>query len=339
MTKPEGVSDGAARTAVPRDRIGWLGQVSRVDSFTVDDGPARGTRLIRLVNGGGLEIEVLPDRALDIGRVTVGGIPVAWMSPVDVVSPAFYEPQGNGWLRTFGGGLLATCGLDAFGPASYDGGDLLGMHGRIGAVPARMTHGEADESGVRVEGVVRQTGVFAENLVMKRRIVSAFGSDKFAVEDTVTNDGSEAVPHMILYHVNLGWPLLSPETVLTFPDGSVTPRDEDALGGILDHSQLGPPQRGFREQVFIHQPKPDLATVIVANPTLPLELQLTFDARRLPALYQWKMLGVGHYVLGIEPANTPNVFGRAAARVAAELPFLEPGESVGYRLEFQLKAQ
>nr|WP_228561618.1 hypothetical protein [Catenulispora rubra] len=61
MTKPEGVP-AAARTAVPRDGIGWLGQVSRVDSFTVDDGPARGTRLMRLVNGGALEIEVLPDR-------------------------------------------------------------------------------------------------------------------------------------------------------------------------------------------------------------------------------------------------------------------------------------
>lgn len=318
--------------------IGWLGQLARADAFTIDNGPARGSRLIRLINGGGLEIEVLPDRALDIGRVTVDGVPVAWISPVDSISPAFYEPAGTGWLRTFGGGLLATCGLDSFGPPSRDADQTFGAHGRIGTVPARLTRVEADETGVRVAGEVRQTGVFAEHMVLRRTIHSELGSDCFTVEDTVTNLGSDSTPHMILYHMNLGWPLLGPDTVLTLPEGSVTPRDADADKGLPDYTANDLPERAYREQVFAHRPSADgWVAVTVSNPRAPLEFELSFDTRQLPAFFQWKLLGEGHYVLGIEPANTPNIFGRAAARQAGELPMLEPGESVNYKLRIRLR--
>lgn len=49
------------------------------------------------------------------------------------------------------------------------------------------------------------------------------------------------------------------------------------------------------------------------------------------------MSNQGHYVLGMEPSNSPNVFGRAAAREAGELSFLNPGETASYRLEFRLR--
>ena len=48
-------------------RVGSLDQVARVDRFVEDDGPARGARRFRVVNGGGLDFDVHPDRGLDIG--------------------------------------------------------------------------------------------------------------------------------------------------------------------------------------------------------------------------------------------------------------------------------
>lgn len=321
-----------------RKRIGSLAQVVRVDSFIEAEGPARGARRLRLVNGGGIEVELHPDRALDIGQVTIDGIPVSWMSPTGITAPEFFEPEGNRWLRTFGGGLLATCGLDTFGPPSEDAGQSLGQHGRIGAQPARITRAEATTEGVVVEGVIRQASVFGENLVLHRRISSAAGSDTILVEDTVTNEGFEECPHMVLYHANLGWPLLDDGTTIDIPSRSAKARDTDAEAGAATRAEVGPPVAGFREQVYLHDFDESADVRLrVTNPRIGVEFSMTFSRDTLPFLYQWKMVGQGHYVLGVEPANSANVFGRAKAREAGELPFLGAGASVHYRLEFRLR--
>ena len=321
-----------------RERVGTLAQVIRVDSFVEAEGRARGARRLRLVNGGGIEIEVHPDRALDIGQVTIDGIPVSWMSPTGIAAPQFFEPTGQGWLRTFGGGLMATCGLDTFGPPSEDQGQMLGQHGRIGAQPARVIRAEANANGVVVEGVIRQASVFGENLVLHRRISSAAGSDTFVVEDTVTNEGFSDTPHMILYHANLGWPLLDYDTVIDVPSVSANPRDVDAESGIAKRNKVGAPIAGFGEQVFRHDFEPDTEVQVrVTNPRIGIEFSLSFSTAQLPHLFQWKMVGQGHYVLGIEPANTPAIHGRAAAREVGELPEIGAGESVNYTLEFRLR--
>lgn len=321
-----------------RERTGSLAQVVRVDDLVQQQGSARGSRMLRLVNGGGLEIEVHPDRALDLGRVTVDGIPVSWISSPGITSPEFYEPEGTGWLRTFGGGLLATCGLDAFGPPSSDDGTDYGMHGRIGTVPAVVTRAEATDEGVIVEGTARQTSVFGENLVLRRRISSAAGSDTVTVEDTVTNEGFARVSHMVLYHANLGWPLLDEDAVIDVPSEVVTPRDADAEAGASDWCSFNPPTPGFREQVYRHDFTGECEVLArVTNHRLGVEFTLGFTSAELPHLYQWKMSNRGHYVLGLEPSNSVNVFGRTAAKDADELRYLEPGASAHYRLDFCLR--
>lgn len=74
---------------------------------------------------------------------------------------------------------------------------------------------------------------------------------------------------------------------------------------------------------------------MLANPRLGLALSMTFDGAELPHLFQWKMLGSGAYVLGLEPANCPVIEGRATARSNRTLPVLKPGESRHYRLAFR----
>lgn len=321
-----------------RERIGSLAQVMRVDSFVEADGPAQGARRVRLVNGGGLEIEVHPDRALDIGQVTVDGVPFAWTSPTGMVGPDAAEPTGQGWLRTFGGGLLATCGLDTFGPPATDAGTPLGQHGRIGTQRATVVRAEATETGVVIEGVVRQAAVFGENLVLRRRISSAAGSDTVVIDDVVTNEAFHDQPHMILYHLNLGWPLLDDETTITIPAERVTPRDPDAAAGMAERGVFGAPTAGFREQVFIHElDVTSTREVIVRNPRNGLEFRVGVDPAQLGTVFQWKMKGQGHYALGIEPANTPIIDGRPAARSAGRLPHLAPGESAQYTVTIRLR--
>lgn len=62
-----------------RKRVGSIAQVVRIDRLVETQGAARGARRLRMVNGGGIELEVHPDRALDLGRLTVHGVPVSWI--------------------------------------------------------------------------------------------------------------------------------------------------------------------------------------------------------------------------------------------------------------------
>ena len=321
-----------------RRRVGSLAQVARIDSFVETEAESRGARRLRMINGGGLEIELHPDRSLDIGQVTLDGIPVAWMEPAGISAPAFFNPIGRGWLRTFGGGLLTTCGLDTFGSPSSDDGTELGQHGRITATPARMITTGSQDGAVVVEAIMRQSTIFGENLTLRRRISSEVGSNTFQVEDVVTNEGYAETPHMILYHVNLGWPLLEEGAELTVPSAGVEPRDDVAAAGLGSWNQIQPPVADFQEQVFLHTFDGDgVGEVTLDNHRVGVGLTLRFDLSHLPVMYQWSMYSEGSYVLGLEPANCPGVLGRRQTRTDGSLPVLRAGESVSYRIELQLR--
>lgn len=319
-----------------RERVGSLTQVVRIDRFVETQGAARGARRLRMVNGGGIEVEVHPDRALDLGRLTVDGIPLSWISSAGITAPQFYDATGNAWLRTFGGGMLATCGLDTFGPPSEDAGQTYGLHGRIGAQPANVTRVEATEEHVCVEGLVRQSSVFGEDLLLKRCISSVSGSDSITICDSVTNESFVEASHMILYHMNLGWPLLDTEAVISIPSYAVIPRDETAEMGVSEWDTVDPPTENWREQVFRHDfEESEEVRASIVNPRIGLEFGLHFKSAQLPHLFQWKMMGQGHYVLGLEPSNCKNIFGRTSARDAKELPTLLPGQTTQYTLTLQ----
>jgi hypothetical protein len=51
---------------------------------------------------------------------------------------------------------------------------------------------------------------------------------------------------------------------------------------------------------------------------------------------EWKMMGEGSYVVGIEPANCNGLGGRAATRQNGALPFLSPGENREYCLDLEI---
>ncbi len=320
-----------------RSRVGSLDQLARVERVVEDDGPGRGARRVRLVDSAGLDVDVHVDRCLDLGAASYRGVPLAWRSPAGYVAPGLVGPGTDGWLRSFAGGLLTTCGLDTFGAPSEDDGQEFPLHGRIGATPAaevstwaRVVDGDYE---LGVSGVVRQSRLFGADLVLRRRITTRMGSGRLLLEDTVTNDGFSPTPHMMLYHCNLGWPLLDQGAEIDVPGARTSPRDEAAARGMDTWSRPGPPQQDFGEQVFRHDlPATEVAVATVRNPRLGLELQIEVSADTLPHLYQWTMTGMGTYALGLEPANCGGIEGRRAARDAGVLVSLEPGESRRYRV-------
>jgi hypothetical protein len=106
------------------------------------------------------------------------------------------------------------------------------------------------------------------------------------------------------------------------------PRDEVAAPG-LDRARLcEPPEQGYSEQVFYHDLVADVdghATVMIRNDALDLGVFVHYRQEELPRFIEWKMMGSGTYVVGMEPANC-GVAGRAAERTNGTLHTLQPGE-------------
>lgn len=315
-------------------RMGHRAQAVGVESSLRTDGADAGTRRIRMINGE-LDIEILPDRGLDIGQVRIAGIPLAWITPAGF--PEF-DPDGGGWLRAFGGGLLTTCGLLSYGAPSIDDGVAHQLHGRHSSLKAQVTRAEVTDDELVVEGLTREVAVFGAHLELRRRITSPLGSRSLRVRDIVVNRGVEAVQPMVLYHLNLGWPLVDEGTQLVSPATKVVPRDAEAERGLATWSRFPAASSRYPEQVFRHElPAAERVAVVVQN-SQGLSLAVRFDTAQLGALFQWRVAQPhGHTVLGIEPATAPTILGRADARARGLLRSLEPGEQLELGVEIEAK--
>ncbi len=315
-------------------RVGHRGQAVSVESSIRTDGADAGSRRIRLVNGD-LDVELLPDRGLDVGQVRVAGIPLAWMSPTGF--PALVEAtDASGWLRAFGGGLLTTCGLLSYGAPSVDDGMPHPLHGRYSSLKAQIVRTEVTDHDIVVEDSVREATVFGAHLEVRRRIASPLGSRTLRLEDTIVNRGAQPVEPMVLYHLNLGWPLVDEGTVMHSPAARIEPRDADAERGLERWAHFPAPTDVYPEQVFRHElPASERVTVAVEN-RRGVGVRIAFDTAALPALFQWRVAERdGHVVLGIEPATAPTILGRADARARGMLQPLAPGAALALGVEIQ----
>ncbi len=325
-----------------RQRIGDIYQIGGIKQFEYIDGVSKGIRAIEIKNGNGLNATVLVDRGMDISHFEYKGVPMCWNSSNFETSPYFYDVKGSEWLKAFFGGILTTCGLTYAGHPTTDVGEELGLHGRISNLPAYNVHTNEywieDDYFMEVHGLVRESSVFGNKLELKRKILVKMGEDKLYVDDIVKNIGFEDSPHMIIYHINIGFPVLDKDSVLIVPESNVVPFNDDASKGLSNYSTFNEPVKGYKENVFLHDIKADkagFATAAIINEAFEgtgIGLYIKFNKNNLPYLNEWKMLGQSEYVVGIEPANC-NVHGRAIERKEGRLRFLKPDEEVQYHIE------
>jgi hypothetical protein len=333
------------RTWTRSELLNYVGDLSQIAGIRLEewaDGSERGLRVADVRTGSGLAFSVLLDRGMDIGPASYKGLPLAWVSPTGWAHPMYHDPQGSGWLRTFGAGLLTGCGLTYLGAPDEDEGESLGLHGRLSHLPAQhMRVDEAwlgDECSFWVEGEMRQARVFGENLRLKRRITAALGGNRINLHDQVENLGATESPLMILYHINLGFPFLDETSQLVAEPHPVAPRDAAAEAGLQEWRRFQKPTPGYEEQVFYHDLPADKngwAGIQLINQPRKLGLCVRFQKATLPNLVQWKMMGKGTYVLGIEPANC-RVGGRSQERARGALQFLQPGEQREFQIEIEV---
>lgn len=313
-----------------------------VKDYLINGGKADGVRAVDLKNGNGLELTVLPGRALDIAYFSYKGMNLSYMASTGIVAPQYFRDTGLGFLRNFCGGLLTTCGLTQVGNACNDNGEELGSHGRIANIPAEEVYAGIDYSDgtpiMKVKGRMREARFFGENITLEREISVRYGENIVRINDMVENNGFRIEPFMLLYHFNLGYPLLTGESYLIAPSRSVAPRDEEAEKGIGKYKTFQPPTPGYREQVFYHDLMADdrgKTFAALVNPIVNVGVVIRFDKSQLGRFTQWKQMGEGEYVLGLEPCNC-HVEGRAKARQDGTLEFIKPGEKKNFDIEIQV---
>ncbi|MEA2608228.1 MAG: hypothetical protein QOJ75_471 [Chloroflexota bacterium] len=328
------MADSVTARPARRPELGDLRQLASGRQVRLGDGSEDGVRVIDVRVAGGIDALVVADRGLDIGPAWCGGFPLAWQSPTGIVHPSYF--RDDVWLRSFHGGLLFTAGLQNVGSAVLDGDEAHGLHGRLSNLPANSVTVETveDERGlaVVVAGEVRETSVYGVDLVLRRTLRFAVGDPRIELTDEVENRGYQPAPVFLLYHVNLGHPVVAATSRLLAPPAEVVGWDDVSRTAEAEYDRFVPPTAGFPVQVFEHRLKAtddDRVRIGIMNEADPgtggIGVVIEYDRHRLPRLWHWRMLAEGIYVTGFEPANC-GLLGRVAERAAGPLDVLPPGE-------------
>lgn len=312
--------------------LGHPSQLFGVEEHRLVGGKGDGMRLFEVKNGKGMELTVSADRCADIARLSYKGDNMGYFSPVGYVAPAYYDDKGTGFLKSFTAGFLTTCGLTAVGSPCEDNGEVLPLHGTVSNCPAESIYAVTADHEIRIHAVMNQSGIFADKLMLYRDIICSLEENSFEIVDTVKNIGDKETPVMILYHMNMGYPLLDENAKLTISSDSVAPRDARAAEDLDTWSKVLPPQPGFAEQCYYHQFDGEQGTAQIYNPKIAKGLRITFPTNELKSFTQWKMMGVHDYVMGLEPGNC-NPDGRNIVREQGKLETLQPGEEKTFHVK------
>lgn len=321
---------GPARGYSVRKHVLTAGRSAGVDVVEVDNGAFRFT--------------LLPTRGLGLWKAWLGALELGWRSPVPgPVHPAFVpvgEPGGLGFLAGFDE-LLTRCGLESNGAPEHDERGVLRypLHGHIANLPADYLEValDGDSGEIRLMGEVRETRFLVKNLRLRSTLITRVGQPGLRIEDEVFNDGATPAETQLLYHINLGQPLLGAGARLVAPLDTLAPKDARSAADLRNWDLFAAERAGFAEQVYFAQ----LAAggdgrtqVLLKNAAGSQGVSLTYRVDQMPYFILWKNTAASAdgYVAGLEPAtNLPNrrSFEASHGRVVK----LAPGQSARFELE------
>lgn len=322
--------------------IGCEEQLMTCFEGMLTDGPSAGVKFIQVENGGGLSARILPDRGLDLYQVRFAGQNMNYLSPAGARSARLYDGREDHFLRNFYVGQLTTGGLQNLGPERRVYGEMQGLHGRFDNTEAsgvfcRRFVTEDGRAGLEVGGTIREGRIFGENLKTERLYRFTEGTDTITLTDTVTNEGFLPRQFALLYHINFGYPLLEEGTHLTLDSEEVKPRTDEAAKYLNTWNAIEAPSAPYPERCYFHRLRRDadgMCEYQLYNEKRKIGAAVRFSGEVLPYFCEWKMLGKGEYVLGLEPSNT-FMDGPAPGEEGCGAPVLQPGESRTYMVEFR----
>ena len=295
--------------------VGSIQQLAYVRPFEYKEGRASALKAY-FVKNGELSFQVMIDKCLDISEFSYQGQNVNFLSKPGLNGRNHFDTNGQEALRSIMGGLFFTCGLENISsPCKIDGKDYP-MHGRMRTTPAEHVSADAywdgDDYFITISGEMREAELFGENMVLRRTIKTKYGEKRIIISDEIENQSFREEPMMLMYHFNIGYPMLTPNSKIIIPSKNVMPRDAISELHLDDWDCMEEPKENETEYVFIHELKADdegntFAAVI--NEDTNTGIKLGFNKKYLPYFMEWKSIAAGDYVLGLEPSNS-SVYGR-----------------------------
>ena len=314
-----------------RNYIGNLSQLFDVRQYKLVGGKADGVNAVEIWNGDALTVTILPDRGMDIYSVRYNNKEMSYHSPSGIVHPAFYNDVGPKWLRTFQGGFLATCGVENIGGADEERGE--GLHGRHNHTPAEnvcvWVDLEDGEPVAKVSGIVRHALIFGVRYTVKRTFTFKRNQNSFTFRDEITNNGFTTKPLYLLYHFNLGYPLISESTQLLIDAVKIIPQNDFAAPMLKDWNKMTPPEPDYRQRNYYHYleaSEDGWRSYAVQNKAIDTRMTVRFHSPIMDKIFQWKNLAAGDYIMGLEPASML-MLGKESEK-AGELKYLGTGETL-----------
>ena len=299
-------------------KISNFQQIGSLRRYTLEGGKEKGIDVIDCDNGK-LRFLLNVSKACDVMQLYHEGQNTSFISKNGFTLRE--PPFGN----RFEGGMLYTCGLDNVG-GMRDGNPV---HGSLHNIPAEIVRAECNSEGIVVEAIIRDTALFGKNLVLRRRIYSAIGSESLRLEDTLVNEGYRTENYCVLYHVNFGYPLLDESARIVADVAKCDPRTDWARENeatLLKITEPLPEQKETCYFLTFNQPR-----ISLVNDKLGKSVTLSYSGDTLPHFVEWKSMACGTYALGFEPTTTELDDGFAYKT-------LDAGESVRFWIELDLKS-
>lgn len=299
-------------------KISNFQQIGSLRRYTLEGGKEKGIDVIDCDNGK-LRFLLNVSKACDVMQLYHEGQNTSFISKNGFTLRE--PPFGN----RFEGGMLYTCGLDNVG-GMRDGNPV---HGSLHNIPAEIVRAECNSEGIVVEAIIRDTALFGKNLVLRRRIYSAIGSESLRLEDTLVNEGYRTENYCVLYHVNFGYPLLDEGARIVADVAKCDPRTDWARENEATVCEITEPLPEQKETCYFltfNQPR-----ISLVNDKLGKSVTLSYSGDTLPHFVEWKSMACGTYALGFEPTTT-ELDDRFAYKT------LDAGESVRFWIELDLKS-
>lgn len=271
-------------------RISNFQQVASIRRYTLSEGREKGLDVLDCDNGK-IRFLLNVSKACDIMQLYHEG------QNMSFVSKNGFTKRETPFLRRFEGGMLYTCGLDSVG-----GRDGFELHGTLHNIPAEIIRAECNENGITVEAIIRDTALFGKNLVLKRKIFTAIGGDSITLEDTLCNIGYKEEEYCLLYHINVGYPMLDNGAKVIVDVESYTPRTAWAKQNEATMYAMNAPTPNQEETCyFLNLKKPEITLV---NEKIGKKFTVSYSGDTLTHFVEWKSMASGDYALGLEPCTT-----------------------------------
>ncbi len=271
-------------------RISNLQQVASLRRYTLTDGVGKGLDVLDCDNGK-IRFLLNVSKACDIMQLYHEGQNMAF------VSKNGFTKREIPFLNRFEGGMLYTCGLDSVG-----GREGYELHGTFHNTPAEIVRVECNENGIVVEAIIRDTALFGKNLVMKRKISTAVLGNSVTLEDTLINEGYKAEEYCLLYHINVGYPMLDDGAKIVANVDSYTPRTEWARQNEATMYEMSAAIPNQEETCYFLKMRK--AKIALVNGKIGKEFTVSYSGDTLPCFVEWKSMASGDYALGLEPCTT-----------------------------------